>query len=126
MHKPLWAGSAEKGGYSSCFDTIHESPGTQKDIKRDAHTPQPGEIVFNTIKTEMKQFKDQGYIQSKQCQLCKGQNSISVEKIMFKRSKIYALYYVLSKLSKSVSTYFCDKRNMPQIWQVNTLWQSQG
>ena len=24
------------------------------------------------------------------------------------------------------SAYLCDKRNMSQIWQVNTIWQSQG
>ena len=24
------------------------------------------------------------------------------------------------------SIYLCHKRNMSQIWQVNTLWQSQG
>ena len=23
-------------------------------------------------------------------------------------------------------TYLSDKRNMSQIWQVNTLWQNQG
>ena len=39
----------------------------------------------------------------------------------------------IAKLCKSTynnqlqqSTYLCDKRNMSQIWQVITLWQSKG
>ena len=55
-----------------------------KNSIRDARTPQPGEIVFNTMRyiEVVKQYKDRDL--SEQCQLQKGPNDVYVEKITSK------------------------------------------
>ena len=45
---------------------------------RDAHTPQPSEIVFNTMKNRRSETV-QISRDSKQCQLCEGSNNVSGE-----------------------------------------------
>ena len=54
---------------------------------RDARTPQPREIVFNTMRHRRSEtVQRSGNFHSKQCQLCKGSNNVSREK-KFKRKK---------------------------------------
>ena len=59
---------------------------TLKKITGDAHTPQPGEIVF-----EIMRYRSETVQRSEdfQCHLCRGQNNVYLEKITFKRDKMY-------------------------------------
>ena len=49
----------------------------QQNSIRDARTPQPREIVFNTMRYRRSEtVQRSGDFQSKQCELCKGPNNI--------------------------------------------------
>ena len=58
----------------------------QKNSIREAHTPQPGEIVFNTMKYRNNETVHRSRY-SQDCQLYKALNNFPVEKITSKERK---------------------------------------
>ena len=48
----------------------------EKNSIGDAHTPQPGEIVFNKMRYGSETVQRSGDFPSNQCQICKGPNNV--------------------------------------------------
>ena len=109
----------KKNILSAAFFTIENHLACKhKNSIGDAHTPQPGKIVFNTMRYRSSEtVQRSGYFQF--------QSSVSYCKVLRLSMEIAQLCKSIYNNHLQQSTYLSHKRYMSQKWQVNTLLQSQ-